>query len=94
MTGEGADGIGIFVISGNYSESSGECSWSKQYVGRHSVDYKGYQDGKGIWGGWMVGSGKGGFHIWPLSEGSVLNVAEVNVAEEVKTEEEQVGVTK
>lgn len=76
MTGEGADGIGLFVISGNYSEVSGECSWKKQYVGRHAVDYAGFREGKGIWGTWTVGFGKGGFHIWPLSEGALLRVVE------------------
>jgi len=98
MTGEGADGIGLFLISGNYSEHSGECGWLKQYTtgnnviavipimqngrsawlkhpaGRHPVDYKGYRDGKGIWGNWMLFSAKGGFHIWPLSEGGPVNV--------------------
>ena len=76
MTGEGADGIGFFVISGNYSEQTGECSWVKQYVGRHAVEYKGFREGKGIWGNWVVGFGKGGFHIWPLSEGAPLKVEE------------------
>ena len=75
LTGEGADGIGLFVISGNYSEPNGECSWVKQYVGRHAVDYQGYREGKGIWGTWVVGLGKGGFHIWPLSEGGPAKVA-------------------
>lgn len=41
MTGEGADGIGLFVMSGSYSEKTGECSWVKQYVGAHAVDYNG-----------------------------------------------------
>jgi len=76
MTGDGADGVGFFVISGNYSEQSGECSWIKQYVGRHAVDYKGYREGKGIWGNWTLTGGRGGFHIWPLSEGAPLDAAE------------------
>jgi len=80
MTGDGADGIGLFVISGHYSVSSGECSWTKQYVGRHAVDYKGYREGKGIWGNWVVSSAKGGFHIWPLSESSPQNLAQENEA--------------
>lgn len=69
MTGEGADGIGFFVISGNYSTSSGECTWTKQYVGRHAVTYKGFREGKGIWGNWSLKVRTGGFQIWPLSEG-------------------------
>lgn len=76
MTGEGADGIGPFVISGQYSRDNGECSWLKQYVGKHSVDYKGFREGKGIWGTWTVLPGKGGFKIWPLGEGEALTEAE------------------
>src|SRR5215469_11408285 len=75
MTGEGADGIGLFVISGNYSGKNGECVWVKQYVGRHAVDYKGYREGKGIWGNWTLYGGRGGFHIWPLSEGPPADAA-------------------
>lgn len=75
MTGEGSDGIGAFIISGAYSAQTGECSWLKQYVGRHGVDYQGFREGKGIWGTWMVGGGKGGFQIWPLSEGAPAAVA-------------------
>jgi hypothetical protein len=91
MTGEGADGIGLFVISGAYSE--GECTWVKQYVGRHAVDYKGYREGKGIWGNWVVGAGKGGFHIWPLSEGGPVK-AEKESEPEAKPVEASLGRTK
>jgi hypothetical protein len=76
ISGEGADGIGLFVISGSYSTSNGECSWIKQYVGRHAVDYRGFREAKGIWGTWKVGIGKGGFHIWPLAEGERLTATE------------------
>ena len=76
ISGEGADGIGLFVISGSSSTGSGECSWIKQYVGRHAVDYLGFREAKGIWGTWNVGVGKGGFHIWPLAEGEPLTTAE------------------
>jgi hypothetical protein len=73
MTGEGADGIGTFVISGDFSEESGECAWIKQYVGRHAVAYTGFREGKGIWGNWKLTGAKCGFHIWPLSEGGPVN---------------------
>jgi hypothetical protein len=76
MKGDGADGIGSFIISGNYSAQSGECSWVKQYVGRHAVNYIGYRDGKGIWGNWTLANSKGGFHIWPLSEGPALEITQ------------------
>jgi|HubBroStandDraft_1064217.scaffolds.fasta_scaffold369219_2 hypothetical protein len=76
MTGDGADGIGYFTISGNYSAQNGECSWVKRYVGRHAVNYQGFREGKGIWGNWTLITSKGGFHIWPLSEGPPLGVTE------------------
>lgn len=66
VSGEGTDGVGPFVIAGKYSESTLECSWIKTYVGRHSVDYKGFREGKGIWGTWKLPGLKGGFEIWPV----------------------------
>lgn len=67
--GEGADGLGFFVIAGRYSEKDRECHWDKTYVGRHTVAYRGFREGKGIWGTWNLTNCKGGFHIWPLTEG-------------------------
>jgi len=72
MTGEGSDGIGLFVIAGDYDAATGECGWKKQYVGRHAVDYKGFRDATGIWGAWTILPVKGGFHIWPITEGERL----------------------
>lgn len=70
MTGEGHDGVGPFIISGTYSTESKECSWNKTYVARHTVKYRGFRDGKGIWGTWVISpEWNGGFHIWPISEG-------------------------
>jgi hypothetical protein len=77
ISGEGADGIGFFVISGFYNTSNGECSWIKRYIGLHSVDYRGFREAKGIWGTWHITKTKGGFHIWPLSEGEPLTATEV-----------------
>ena len=43
--------------------------WMKQYVGKHTVGYRGFNEGKGIWGTWTLtdlgGTFTGGFHIWP-----------------------------
>ena len=66
ISGSGWDDIGSFDIRGMYCEQSMECSWAKQYHGRHSVNYRGFREGKGIWGTWSVGGGTGGFHIWPI----------------------------
>lgn len=48
-----------------------ECYWTKTYVGRHDVFYKGFREGKGIWGTWEYWKlSSGGFKIWPLAGGS------------------------
>jgi hypothetical protein len=76
ISGEGHDGIGGFVISGAYSMETRECSWKKMYVGRHTVDYQGFGEDKRIWGTWTLPGAKGGFKIWPLSEGEPLKASE------------------
>ena len=69
MSGDGADDVGSFLIKGRYDSANRDCHWTKTYVGAHDVFYKGFRDGKGIWGTWEIGSAwKGGFHIWPLGE--------------------------
>jgi hypothetical protein len=72
MTGEGRDWVGDFVIRGQYNVADGECYWTKRYLGKHDVFYKGYNEGKGIWGRWDIAGHfnlgiplHGGFHIWP-----------------------------
>ena len=69
LTGEGRDIVGEFLIRGRYELEEGHCHWTKQYVGEHSVAYRGFNEGKGIWGTWELGSlawkVTGGFHIWP-----------------------------
>jgi len=68
VSGLGKDWVGQFVISGHDELEDGRCSLSKQYLGRHTVGYDGYNEGKGIWGNWeMPGVDKGGFHIWPAA---------------------------
>jgi hypothetical protein len=71
LTGEGRDWVGQFILKGRYSVEDGRCYWTKRYLGRHDVFYKGFNEGKGIWGTWeMAGSvgferWTGGFYIWP-----------------------------
>lgn len=69
MLGDGRDWVGIFAIDGDYDVVSGACTFTKQYVGRHQVHYRGFNEGRGIWGTWeMTDQGltfTGGFHIWP-----------------------------
>jgi hypothetical protein len=69
MSGEGRDWVGPFVIKGRYEIGDGQCHWTKRYLGKHDVFYKGFNEGKGIWGTWEIPtdgpSSRGGFHIWP-----------------------------
>ena len=74
MTGTGSDRVGNFDVDGKYELSDGKCEWIKKYVGKHSVDYRGFNEGKGIWGTWTIVDDrvicKGGFHIWPIGMGT------------------------
>ena len=71
VSGEGRDWVGRFAVRGRYSVADGRCHFTKRYVGKHDVFYKGFNEGKGIWGVWEIPAvadpvyGRGGFHIWP-----------------------------
>jgi hypothetical protein len=69
IDGDGADGLDTFIITGFYDAKKLECGWEKIYKTHPPVTYHGYREGKGIWGRWTLPTAKGGFHIWPLSEG-------------------------
>lgn len=89
LTGAGSDDLGRFLLKGRYDEVSCECHWVKTYIGAHDVFYRGYREGKGIWGRWEIQSWcHGGFHIWPKSAaaGEPDAEAESEPAEAVGTE--------
>jgi hypothetical protein len=69
MQGEGRDYVGKFLVRGKYQTSDGQCYWTKRYVGKHDIFYRGFNEGKGIWGVWELTflhlKLQGGFHIWP-----------------------------
>jgi len=70
MSGDGIDDIGRFLIKGRYDATTRECHWTKTYPGSHDVFYRGFREGKGIWGTWEIGLlARGGFHIWPRQAG-------------------------
>lgn len=69
ISAAGADGIGEFSITGSYDEATRECGWTKRYLGAHAVPYRGFREGKGIWGTWDLGGAAGGFHLWPIGLG-------------------------
>ena len=68
VSGDGSDDIGQFVVTGRFDGTNGECYWTKTYVGSHDVYYRGFREGKGIWGLWELPNESGGFHIWPLGQ--------------------------
>ncbi len=69
LTGTGRDRVGSFTFAGTYDVVDGQCVWEKKYVSAHALDYRGFNEGKGIWGTWSMSwqglSFTGGFHIWP-----------------------------
>ena len=69
VSGAGDDDIGPFAIKGRYDPQSHDIHWTKQYIGRHSVFYKGFGEPARIWGTWEFddnfGPFTGGFRIWP-----------------------------
>lgn len=72
VTGDGEDAVGPFVLRGRYDLESGDVTLHKRYR-THQIHYKGCADGsnRGIWGVWTLGvHDRGGFHIWPLGQGS------------------------
>ena len=77
LSGAGCDGVGQFVLKGHYDSATKECTFTKSYLGAHSVFYRGFREGKGIWGTWEIGAWfHGGFHIWPRKEGSTDSAIE------------------
>ncbi len=81
MGGDGQDDVGRFLIRGRYNTATRECHWTKTYIGSHDVFYRGFREGKGIWGTWEITIlDHGGFHIWPRAAGE--GAAETAVAEQ------------
>jgi hypothetical protein len=77
ISGDGNDDVGRFLIRGGYDVANRECHWTKTYPGSHDVYYRGFREGKGIWGTWEIAVlGHGGFHIWPKGEGEGESDAE------------------
>src|SRR5262249_53943707 len=92
LNGDGGDDIGPFLIRGRYDAKELECRWTKTYLGGHDVYYRGFREGKGIWGTWEIGlHGHGGFHIWPRRAGesdAPAAAAKEGIPREVKEGEE------
>src|ERR1039458_4796996 len=78
VDGDGTDEIGRFQIHGEHN--SKEVSWTKFYIGRHTVRYRGFRDGlkRALWGSWQISPKiTGEFHIWPV--GSRDDIEEIKI---------------
>ena len=75
ITGFGVDRVGKFAIRGTYDTDTGQCSWLKQYLGQHGVDYAGQARQRGIIGQWQIPGQpafwSGPFFIWPRAYGDL-----------------------
>jgi hypothetical protein len=85
LDGTGIDDVAPFTIRGHYDRESLQVTWHKMYA-THDVWYRGFREGRGIWGTWEIGSlGRGGFMIWPRGVGEVESaVAEAEVEAPVR----------
>jgi hypothetical protein len=83
MSGDGHDDVGRFTIRGRFDAATKECWWTKTYPGSHDVAYRGFREGKGIWGTWEIKVfTHGGFHIWPKRAGEDASETAVATQEE------------
>ncbi|HMO15561.1 MAG TPA: hypothetical protein PKD64_16020 [Pirellulaceae bacterium] len=86
MKGEGTDYVGPWHILGHYDDS-GQVQWTKRYLGKHQVHYRGQYSEKGIVGEWTIHNTlTGPFHIWPKS---AREMDEYYLANEVSLEADQ-----
>jgi len=95
LHGDGNDDVGPFLIKGKYDPATCECYWTKSYLGAHDVCYRGFREGKGIWGTWEISLfAHGGFHIWPklASEGATETLSQEEPADAVSQESLPVSV--
>ena|SRR5215831_9214008 len=67
IEGEGVDDITRFVIDGRFDDATSTASWTKAYIGMHTVQYLGVYCHPAICGDWFLSEATGGFWIWPQS---------------------------
>ncbi len=72
IRGEGTDYVGPWKIQGEFDRAQSACQWTKHYLGRHRVIYRGVCGSNGIVGRWSINEGlTGDFHIWPAANSEV-----------------------
>lgn len=75
MVGQGSDPVGEYTVDGTYLLDTGVCSWNKQYVGSHCVEYTGRASNRAIIGHWRISGTPdfwtGPFFLWPRAAGDM-----------------------
>jgi hypothetical protein len=80
IAGEGIDDISPFMIRGKFDSGTSTATWTKAYVGMHTVAYVGVYCQRAICGDWTLVPLTGGFWIWPGSRlGSEFAAAESEI---------------
>ncbi len=69
---EGTDYVGPWIARGSYCTESLLCEWTKHYMGKHTVRYRGKAGEDGIMGHWSLTFSDGPFHIWPRFRGELM----------------------
>lgn len=66
VDGVGTDSRGFFTVQGRYDVESLEVTWTRAHPGQKEAGFRGFREGRGIWGVWSESDGDGGgFMIWP-----------------------------
>jgi hypothetical protein len=86
------DDIAPFVITGRFDVATSAASWTKAYVGMHTVEYSGLYCRRAICGDWTLMRHSGGFWTWPESQAEREHaVEEAEIEEPVVTEPSRQG---
>jgi hypothetical protein len=65
ISGDGIDDIAPFTIDGIFDTVANAASWTKAYIGMHSLEYRGLYNQRSICGTWSFLGTTGDFWIWP-----------------------------
>lgn len=82
IEGDGVDDVARFVIGGHFDYATSVATWTKTYIGLHSVEYSGVYSQKTICGDWTLHQFTGGFWIWPHSQSGTEFAEELQHLEE------------
>jgi hypothetical protein len=87
LHGTGSDWVGNFIILGRYQTTDGDCWWTKRYIGKHDVFYRGSNQNRVISGQWQLPPlMTGEFRIWPASQADPAAPRQASTAKQLDAE--------